>query len=80
MYLLVGNAAVHLVVQEVVQWNTRKQTQKEVVPVDYLLDRYTLVGIAAVHLVVQKVVQWKFRRQTQKEVVPVDYLYDRVGR
>jgi len=32
-------AAVHLVVQKVVQWKFRRQTQKEVVPVDYLFDR-----------------------------------------
>ena len=32
-------AAVHLVVQKVIQWKFRGQTQKAVVPVDYLYDR-----------------------------------------
>jgi len=34
--------AVLLVVQKVVQWNIQRQTQKEVVPADYLFDRYSI--------------------------------------
>ena len=32
-------AAVHLVVQKLIQWKFRRQTQKAVVPVDYLFNR-----------------------------------------